>query len=288
MVPRTLAHHNTAHENFNGPDSLKRHLALAGCLIQAQSGAELILTDGLRVINLVSEDEEGNLSKLLHAQKSIELGLSLEETLVILRVNKEYNSRDFREVVLPQTASLLMTTKIESSKFDITNRELFGGCRGEFSYIRSCGDEMRNNLLGCKVGCKIATRSFYIVMQSASPSLVHLLVLSANAQNRVAQAPITPPIKVLYPESILPFPPICRRNRLFRAIRAYGISTFNMCKSVVFPALSSPKNKSLACLLVSPKLARTSQTVQPQSTSAFCSFHWSLSSGLPLYYFIVS
>lgn len=164
----TLAHHNTAHENFNGPDSLKRDLALAGRLVQSQSGTELILADGLRVVNLVSENKEGNLSKLLHAQKCIKLSLGFKETLVIFSINKEDNSGDFREVVLPEATSLLMATKIEGSEFNVTDRKLFRGCRGRFRYAGRCWDEMKNDLLGCKVGCKIATRSFYMSTQSAS------------------------------------------------------------------------------------------------------------------------
>ena len=38
--------------------------------------------------------------------------------------------------------------------------------------------------------------------------------------------------------------------------------TFNMCNSVVLPALSSPRKRSLACLFNRPSDARTSQTVQ--------------------------
>lgn len=43
--------------------------------------------------------------------------------------------------------------------------------------------------------------------------------------------------------------------------------TFNMCKRVVFPALSRPRNRSFACLLRSPSDARTSQTVNGSVSS---------------------
>ncbi len=36
--------------------------------------------------------------------------------------------------------------------------------------------------------------------------------------------------------------------------------TFNMCNSVVLPALSRPRNRSLACLFSRPREARASQT----------------------------
>jgi len=38
------------------------------------------------------------------------------------------------------------------------------------------------------------------------------------------------------------------------AIRSF----FSMCSRVVFPALSSPRNRSLACLLTKPREERTS------------------------------
>lgn len=41
--------------------------------------------------------------------------------------------------------------------------------------------------------------------------------------------------------------------------------TFSMCSSVVFPALSKPKNRSLACLFISPRDERTSQTKRRQN-----------------------
>ena len=39
------------------------------------------------------------------------------------------------------------------------------------------------------------------------------------------------------------------------------VPTFNICNKVVFPALSRPRNRSLACLFRSPKEARVSQTI---------------------------
>lgn len=43
------------------------------------------------------------------------------------------------------------------------------------------------------------------------------------------------------------------------SLRALQINTFNICKSVVLPALSRPRNKSFACLLRRPRDERTSQ-----------------------------
>lgn len=64
---------------------------------------ELILADGVGVVDLVTEDEEGDLGEVLHGEESVELSLGLGETLVVLGVNEENNTADFGEVVLPQT-----------------------------------------------------------------------------------------------------------------------------------------------------------------------------------------
>lgn len=45
----------------------------------------------------------------------------------------------------------------------------------------------------------------------------------------------------------------------------YPEPTFNMCKSVVFPALSRPRNSSLACLFSKPSAESVSQTIAPSA-----------------------
>lgn len=101
----TLSHDNTAHKQLNGPDALERNLALAGGLVQTKLVAQLILAHGIGVINLVSEDEEGNLGEVFHGEEGVELSLGLGETLVVLGIDKEDDTADLGEVVLPQTAS---------------------------------------------------------------------------------------------------------------------------------------------------------------------------------------
>jgi hypothetical protein len=61
-----LSHHNTAHEDLNGPDALKRDLAFAGCLIKTQGSAELVLRYSIGVVDLVAENDEGGISELFH------------------------------------------------------------------------------------------------------------------------------------------------------------------------------------------------------------------------------
>ena len=65
---------------------------------------QLILTDRIRVINLIAQNDEGDLAQLLHAQQGIELGFRFGETLVVFRIDEEYDTGDFWEVVLPKTA----------------------------------------------------------------------------------------------------------------------------------------------------------------------------------------
>lgn len=100
----TLPHNNTAHENLNGPDALKRHLALAGSLVQTKLVAELILAHGIRVIDLVSKHQEGNLGQILHGEEGVELGLGFGEALVVLCVDQEDDPAYFGEIVFPQAA----------------------------------------------------------------------------------------------------------------------------------------------------------------------------------------
>lgn len=49
--------------------------------------------------------------------------------------------------------------------------------------------------------------------------------------------------------------------RLHSSDRYQPQHTFNICNSVVFPALSRPRNRSFACLFISPRAERVSQTV---------------------------
>jgi hypothetical protein len=48
---------------------------------------ELILADGVGVVDFVSEDEEGDLGELLHGEEGVELGLGFGEALVVLGVD---------------------------------------------------------------------------------------------------------------------------------------------------------------------------------------------------------
>lgn len=95
--------------------------------------AQLILGHGLGMIDLVSQHAEGDLLQLLHAQQRVQLGLGLGETLVVLGVDEEDDAVDFREVVLPETAGLLMAAQIECREANVADGELLGGCNDVWS-----------------------------------------------------------------------------------------------------------------------------------------------------------
>lgn len=63
--------------------------------------SKVILRDGIWVVDLVAKNDEWDLLELLHGEKSIEFGLGLGETLVILSIDEEHNAGDLWEVVLP-------------------------------------------------------------------------------------------------------------------------------------------------------------------------------------------
>lgn len=100
----TLSHNDAAHEDLDRSDTLERHLALTSGLVQTKLVTQLILTDGIGVVDLVSENQERNLGELLHGQEGVQFGLGLVETLMVNGIAEEYNSRNLGEIVLPQTA----------------------------------------------------------------------------------------------------------------------------------------------------------------------------------------
>ena len=66
--------------------------------------SHLILRDSIRMVDLVAENDKGNLGELFHREKGVELSLGLLESLVVLGVDKEDNAVDLGEVVAPDTS----------------------------------------------------------------------------------------------------------------------------------------------------------------------------------------
>lgn len=98
---------------------------LSCSLVQADGRPQVLLRYGPGCINLVSENEEGDLAQLLDAQQRIELGPRLAKALVVLRVDHEDNAVNFWEVVLPQAARLLVAAKVVGGKLDGADGQLF-------------------------------------------------------------------------------------------------------------------------------------------------------------------
>lgn len=91
----TLPHDNTAHEDLNRPDALKRHFALSSGLVESESSTELVLRDSVGVVDLVAKNDEGCVLELVHGEQGVEFGLGFGETLVVLCINEEDNAADF-------------------------------------------------------------------------------------------------------------------------------------------------------------------------------------------------
>jgi hypothetical protein len=64
----------------------------------------LVLRHGIGVINLIPKDNEWDFGELLHRQEGIELGFRFGQAFVILSVDKENDTVDLGEVVLPESA----------------------------------------------------------------------------------------------------------------------------------------------------------------------------------------
>lgn len=123
----SLAHDNGHHKDLDRPDALQRHLALPRRLVQAEVVAELVLGDGVGVVDLVAEDDKRHLLQLLHGQEGVELGLGLGEALVVLRVDEEDDAVDLGEVILPESSCLLVTAQVKGREADVADSELLGG-----------------------------------------------------------------------------------------------------------------------------------------------------------------
>ena len=79
------------------------------------------------MIDLVAQHKEGRLAQVLHAEQRVELGLALGEALRVFGVDQEHDPADFREVVLPQAAGLLVAAQVEGVEAHAADGELFRG-----------------------------------------------------------------------------------------------------------------------------------------------------------------
>jgi hypothetical protein len=96
-----LPHHHTAHEHLDRPDPLEWDLPLPRRLVQSQLVSQFILADCIGVVDLVSEDQEGDFREIFHGEEGVEFGFRLGEAFVVFGVDEEDDSGHFREVVAP-------------------------------------------------------------------------------------------------------------------------------------------------------------------------------------------
>ena len=100
----TLPHHHTAHEHLNRPNPFQRNFPLARRLPQPQLMPQLLLTDRIRVVNLVTQNQERHFLQLFHAEEGVELDFRFGQALEVLGVDEEDDAANFGEVVFPEAA----------------------------------------------------------------------------------------------------------------------------------------------------------------------------------------
>lgn len=175
-----------------------------------------------------------------------------------------------------KTHTLLMATEVEGGESHISNRKFFRGFIKEKFSMLACaeimgklegaknagatpsfdrrgrrrlaaaaavaaGEGWRAGSLGCKVGCRMATRSFCHVASNTVLAFYHLYLHRESPLTRIEMSHGRP-------------------GTFERETEELG--TFSICRRVVFPALSRPRKSSLACLFIKPSEERTSQTVR--------------------------
>jgi len=212
------------------------------------------------MIDLVTQNHERDLVQLLHAQQSVEFGFRFRKTLVILGVNKEYDAGDFWEVVLPETAgwimlasfyhagkqsrwghTLLMSTQVESREFNVANGKFFGcWMLSIYAHVLAAS---------CASDWEQLTRVKSRLEDGDS------VILHGSQYQPCASHPRRACQSSMQTADLEDYERIHQR-------------TFNICNSVVFPALSRPRNSSFACLFRSPSDARVSQTIEQITISS--------------------
>jgi hypothetical protein len=66
--------------------------------------SQLILAHGIRVIDLVAQDQERYFGKIFHREEGVELGFRLGKTFVVFGVDEEDDAGNFGEIVTPKAA----------------------------------------------------------------------------------------------------------------------------------------------------------------------------------------
>ena len=88
---------------------------------------QLVFAHGIRMIDLVAQNQKRRLVEILHTQQRIQFCLALCESLGVFRIHQEDDSGDFGEVVTPEPSGLLMAAQVEGREAAAADAEFFGG-----------------------------------------------------------------------------------------------------------------------------------------------------------------
>ena len=99
---------------------------LAVCVHKSERVLELLLRCGGGHVNLVAEDEEGDVGQLVRGEEGIELLLGLGEPSPIDGIDQIHDAVYRREIILPQAAGRLVAAQVEGLELDLANDQLVG------------------------------------------------------------------------------------------------------------------------------------------------------------------
>lgn len=145
---------------------------------------QLVLANSVGVVDLVAQHKEGGLAQILHAEQRVELGLALGEALRVLGVDEEHNSADLGEVVLPQTAGLLVAAQVEGVEADAADGELFG--RRVEGRLEDCDTVVLEHVKELVEGGRVSVGEMSIIMRWSARLTVVLPALSRPRKSSLA------------------------------------------------------------------------------------------------------
>ena len=85
----------------------------SGLTVQSEHLSQLVLPGGPGPVDLVAEDEDGTVAELLVSQERLQLDLALSEPGPVAAVDQEHDGVHRREVVLPDSPGLMMTSQVK-------------------------------------------------------------------------------------------------------------------------------------------------------------------------------
>lgn len=101
-----------------------RQDARTGGVLQSESLFEHHIVHSLHGVNLVAKNAERHMLKFGGTQKTLQLLSGLVEAVAVSGINHENNSVNLGEVILPDTAGLLVASEIVGLESDTSDHEL--------------------------------------------------------------------------------------------------------------------------------------------------------------------